>query len=218
MTRINELLKVLFVVLLNLSSFSRHWVQSLAFLPKSTSRCSHLFLGSSSRRHTPPENAWNKEHLIHGAQEIHEDTDDEVLDAEQAAAWDAHDCTDPGMEAAAGLRAVMMAQEMAHRKRHEQALHPATQPILQTKANDDGTKVVEWNDEEHLIHGAIHIHEETDQEVLDSERDAVWDAHDCSDPGMEAAAEERAVMLANEMAHRLREQALEKKEKSQSAP
>lgn len=45
-----------------------------------------------------------------------------------------------------------------------------------------------WNDEEHMIHGAKDIHEETDDELKESEEAAA-----SNDPGMEAASEERAV-------------------------
>ncbi len=65
----------------------------------------------------------------------------------------------------------------------------------------------EMANEKHLIHGASEIHEETEEELKESEAQAAWDAHDCDDPGMEAACEERAVMLANEMARKLKEKA-----------
>ena len=44
-------------------------------------------------------------------------------------------------------------------------------------------------------------------ELKESEAQAAWDAHDCSDAGMEAAMMERSVMLANEMAHKMKEKA-----------
>ena len=118
-------------------------------------------------------------------------TDD---DDRAAAAWDAHDCNDPGMEGAAEERAVMLAEEMLHE--------------LQQKQD----KTNEWNDQ-HLAHGAANVHEESNQELKASEDAAAWDAHDCNDAGMEAAAEERAVMLANEFMHdmKLKQQQQKKK-------
>jgi hypothetical protein len=61
-----------------------------------------------------------------------------------------------------------------------------------------------WLDQ-HLAHGAKEIHEETEEEIIESEIAAAIDAHDSIDAGMEAAAEERAVMLAAEMAKRIKE-------------
>lgn len=61
-----------------------------------------------------------------------------------------------------------------------------------------------WN-EEHLAHDASEIHEETAAELKESEEAAAWDAHDAPDAGMEAAAEERAVMLAAELVHKMKE-------------
>jgi hypothetical protein len=97
------------------------------------------------------------------------------------------------MEAACEERAVMLANEMAHKLKEKAA--------EQSEQEKD-----EWN-EKHLIHGASEIHEETEEELKESEAQAAWDAHDCDDPGMEAACEERAVMIANEMAHKLKEKA-----------
>lgn len=57
---------------------------------------------------------WNDTHLAHGWQQVHEEDADELLESEQAAAMDAHDDTDPGMEAAAEERAVMLAAELIH--------------------------------------------------------------------------------------------------------
>lgn len=141
------------------------------------------------------DSSWEDEHMIHGASEIREETDDELKEAEEMAVWDAFDAaSDPGMEAASEERAVMLANEMAH-KLKEQA-------SKQTKQQEEN----EWN-KEHLIHGAGEIHEETDEELAEAEAEAAWDAHDCSDPGMEAAMMERSVMLANEMAHKMKEKA-----------
>ena len=56
---------------------------------------SSLFLSSSKK------NSWDEDHLAHGVSEIHEETEEELLESEIAAAWDAHDAPDAGMEAAA---------------------------------------------------------------------------------------------------------------------
>ena len=74
-------------------------------------------------------------------------------------------------------------------------------PLLMTMTDDDDDRVVNesW-EEQHLIHDSSEIHEENDDEMLDSEVWAAFDAHDCDDPGMEAAVMERAVMMAAQMA------------------
>ena len=128
---------------------------------------------------------------------LHEETDDEVRLSEDAAALDAADCSDAGMEAVAEERAVMLANEIFHKKQEEKEKRGA--------AGDANTKDG-WV-EEHLVHGANQIHEETDDELRETEEMAAADAADCSDPGMEAAMEERAVMLAQEMAHKMKEKA-----------
>jgi len=79
---------------------------------------------------------------------------------------------------------------------------------LGNTAKDD-----QWN-EEHLIHGAKEIHIDTESELKEAEEEAAMDAHDCSDPGMEAVAEERAVMLAQELAQTLKDQAKSKRKES----
>jgi len=131
----------------------------------------------------PKKNDWNDAHVAHNKAEVHEETDQELLDSENTAAWDAHDCNDAGMEAAAEERAVIMAHELMHQKLHPEETH---------------NKSKEWNDQ-HLAHNVAEIHQETQDEVHDSEEAAAWDAHDAPDAGMEAAAEERAVMLAAEL-------------------
>jgi hypothetical protein len=138
------------------------------------------------------------EHLAHGIGEVHEENDAELLESERAAVEDAYDISDSGMEAAAEERAVMLAHEMIHEMKHRKKQ-------AATETSDD-----KWI-EEHLAHDISEIHEETNAELLESERAAVEDAHDISDAGMEAAAEERAVMLANELIHEMREKALKKK-------
>jgi hypothetical protein len=146
-------------------------------------------------------NAWGEEHLIHGAQEIHEYSDQELLQAEQDAALDAYDLSDAGMEAVMEERAVILANEMAHKLK---MLANKVAHKIKEEAQDNN----EWR-EKHLIHGVQEIHEDSDQEFLQAEQDGVLDAYDLSDLGMEAAMEERAVMLANEMAHKLKEKAQE---------
>ena len=162
----------------------------------STRKARMSFLAKSS-------NDWNEKHLIPGASEIHEETEEELRESETAAAFDAHDCNDPGMQAAMEQRALMMAQEIAHQLK-EKALQQ------DSVAESIKNKMENWN-EEHLIHGAHEIHEETDAELRESEDAAAIDAHDCSDPGMEAAMEQRAVMLARELAHKMKEQAKAKR-------
>ena len=139
---------------------------------------------------------WNDQPLAHNIGEVHEETLSELQESEDAAAWDAHDCDDEGMEAAAEERAVMIAAEMMHKMKEQK--------------KSDGGKTDNWNNE-HLAHGVADVHEENAQEMLDSEDAAAWDAHDCSDAGVEAAAEERAVMLAAEMTNRLKDSATKKK-------
>jgi hypothetical protein len=135
--------------------------------------------------------SWQEQHMIHGAAEIHEENDYEVLKSEYWAAFDAHDCDDSGMEAAVMERAVIIAAEMAH-NRKEKAINPSVEDTPSSKKD-------KWA-EEHMIHGESEIHEENDYEMLMSEYWAAFDAHDCDDPGMEAAVMERAVMMASEMA------------------
>lgn len=137
---------------------------------------------------------FDDEHLAHGLAEVHEETNEELLESERAAAEDAHDSIDAGMEAAAEERAVMIAHDMIHK------MKGGEQPKTNSK----------WS-EEHLAHGIAQVHEETDEELLESEQAAAQDAHDSMDAGMEAAAEERAVMLANELIHEMREKALKNK-------
>jgi hypothetical protein len=156
------------------------------------------------------EGEWKDEdHMIHSAADIHEDTPDELREEEELAAWDAHDCSDAGMEAAAEECTLMMDQEIAH-KMHKEALYKKKKnPVAATAS--DANKKKDWN-EEHLIHGAAKIqHEDTTHELREEEDLVARDAHSCNDTGMEAAAEERAVMLAQEMAHKLHEDALKQK-------
>ena len=111
--------------------------------------------------------------------------DNDLRQAEDDAAFDAHDCPDAGMEAAAEERAVMMAESMHLKPKHE--IHAE-----QTSSADEAAVP------------APHISMEKvgNAELEQAEEDAAYDAHDCSDAGMEAAAEERAVMMAYEMAEK----------------
>eukprot|EP00978_Attheya_sp_CCMP212_P015325 scaffold39546_cov62-Attheya_sp.AAC.3 len=72
--------------------------------------------------------------------------------------------------------------------------HPHGEPFSSNEENEENE-----NDNKHPV--VFEIHEETNEELLLSEEAAAQDAHDCSDPGMEAAAMERAVMLAAQLAH-----------------
>jgi hypothetical protein len=136
---------------------------------------------------------------------IHEETDDELRNSEDLAAIDAADCSDAGMEAVAEERAVMLANEMAHKKQQQQ----------QKKDDKKKSDKSQWN-EQHLVHGADKIHEETDDELRETEDAAAVDASDSSDAGIEAAMEERAVMLAREMAHKIKEEAAKKKKENKA--
>jgi len=91
------------------------------------------------------------------------------------------------------------------RQQQQRELDPVS--LLAAAPNKDDINK-KW-EEEHLIHGAKEIHEETDEELREAEQAAAVDASDVSDAGMEAAMEERAVMLANELAHKLKKDAEE---------
>jgi hypothetical protein len=158
-----------------------------AFFPSSRMRTSSRIMPFLSKT-TDAE--WNEEHIVHGAANIHEETDSELLESEFLAALDAHDSIDAGMEAAAEERAVMMANEMAKK------LKNSSESLSSAERRRD-----EWN-KEHL-----HYHEEREQDLLEAEEMAAFDAHDCSDPGMEAAAEERAVMMAQDMVRKIKHKA-----------
>ena len=115
--------------------------------------------------------------------------DDDLRQAEDDAAFDAHDCPDAGMEAAAEERAVMMAESMHLKPKHE--IHAE-----KTFATDESVPAPH-----------ISMDKVSNAEVEQAEEDAAYDAHDCSDAGMEAAAEERAVMMAYEMTEKKKEEA-----------
>lgn len=136
--------------------------------------------------------SWNDAHLARGLDEVREPDATELLESEQEAVVDAHDTLDAGMEAAAEERAVMWAAEMTHHmKNHPPRGRPGTD------------RRDEWNDA-HLAHGIADVHEEDATELRESEEMAAVDAHDAPDAGMEAAAEEWAVMLAAEFTHKLK--------------
>ena len=107
--------------------------------------------------------------------------DDSILDAEDAAAIDAHDVSDAGMEGAAMERAVIMAEKFKrdHQRKEQNVTADKSSEVKQTTSNHHGT-----NDSDYL---------------LEAEEDAAFDAHDLSDAGMEAASMERAVMMAEDM-------------------
>jgi len=140
---------------------------------------------------------WNRIHVARGIASVHEEDDTELRESEESAAWDAHGAPDAGMEAAAEEWGVMLAADLTHRSK--------TGSITRNDGNDDRRKSVAdgWN----RAHLARCIRDVREDEMLASEEAAVVDAHDAPDAGIEAAAEERAVMLAAELAHALKEKA-----------
>eukprot|EP00557_Chaetoceros_sp_GSL56_P003709 CAMPEP_0176493872 /NCGR_PEP_ID=MMETSP0200_2-20121128/9777_1 /TAXON_ID=947934 /ORGANISM="Chaetoceros sp., Strain GSL56" /LENGTH=353 /DNA_ID=CAMNT_0017891557 /DNA_START=1209 /DNA_END=2267 /DNA_ORIENTATION=+ len=130
--------------------------------------------------------------IISLIQSSHQD----LYDSEEEAAFDAHDLSDAGMEAAAMERAVMMANNLKLPKKTE----------TKTKA-DQGTK--------EKVRTEANIQPSGDhQNLYEAEEEAAFDAHDLSDAGMEAAAMERAIMMANNLLRKKRE---ELKDKTESA-
>ena len=118
--------------------------------------------------------------------------DGSLFDAEEAAAIDAHDLSDPGMEAAAMERAVMLAAEYK-----EEQLKKQLEDRIISKPCNGGAALIKSIDEQYKEAGKSIV--ATDEEsLLDDEEAAAIDAHDVPDAGMEAAAMERAVMLAAE--------------------
>jgi hypothetical protein len=109
----------------------------------------------------------------------------DLYDAEEAAAMDAHDVSDPGMEGAAMERSAMLAEDLLHAKKGEKKANHK----LRAPKRSDG-KI-----------GRLYRYKSTiaHQEVYEAEEAAAFDAHDVSDAGMEAAAMERAVMMAADM-------------------
>lgn len=113
-----------------------------------------------------------------------DESDEEFSEAEEEAAFDAHDLSDAGMEAAAMERALMMAEE--YREAHS---HPK-----ETKPKNDSKDMTAESQKSIFRHGL----DESDDEFAEAEEEAAFDAHDLSDAGMEAAAMERALMMAEE--------------------
>lgn len=106
----------------------------------------------------------------------------DLFDSEEAAAFDAHDLSDPGMEAAAMERSAMLADKMVEDiKSSTKKRHPDTNP-----RRSDGNR------------GRLRLHKSilSHQDLYNAEEAAYVDAHDVSDSGMEAAAMERAVIMA----------------------
>lgn len=109
----------------------------------------------------------------------------DLFDSEEAAAVDAHDISDPGMEAAAMERSAMLAEKMIKEmKNAKKKTHPVEAP-----RRSDGNR------------GRLHLHKSilAHEDLYNAEEAAYVDAHDVSDAGMEAAAMERAVMLADDI-------------------
>ena len=131
----------------------------------------------------------------------------ELKESETAAALDAHGCSDPGMEAAAQERALIMNAEEIKMARPKQQSSFGTHD----KNKETSPKMNVWyNDKKHLNEGARHLQEDEEETVAElraAQDAAAWDAHDCSDPGIEAAMEERAVMLARELTQKLKKKA-----------
>ena len=117
--------------------------------------------------------------------------DGSLFDAEEAAAIDSHDISDPGLEAAAMERAVMLAEEYKEQQMKKNAIKRRSEPCK------GGAALINSLDEQQGKVRKIHL--STDDESLsDAEEAAAIDAHDLNDPGLEAAAMESAVMLAEE--------------------
>ncbi len=122
-------------------------------------------------------------------------SEDSLFDEEEAAAIDAHDISDPGMEAAAMERAVMLAAEYKEEQMKKNALKDNS--ISMSKPCIGGAALVKALDDQYKDVSTEDIVSD-EESLLDDEEAAAIDAHDVSDPGLEAAAMERAVMLAAE--------------------
>jgi hypothetical protein len=121
--------------------------------------------------------------------------EDSLFDEEEAAVIDAHDISDPGVEAAAMERAVMLAAEYKEQQMKKNTLNDNSISI--SKPCIGGAALIKALDEQYNEEGKeIRVNDE--ESLLDDEEAAAIDAHDVSDPGLEAAAMERAVMLAAE--------------------
>ncbi len=121
--------------------------------------------------------------------------EDSLFDEEEAAVIDAHDISDPGMEAAAMERAVMLVAEYKEQQMKKNALKDHS--ISMSKPCIGGTALAKALDDQYKDVSTEDIVND-EESLLDDEEAAAIDAHDVSDPGLEAAAMERAVMLAAE--------------------
>ena len=121
------------------------------------------------------------------------DVDDSLFDAEEAAAVDSHDLSDPGLEGAAMERAVMLAEEYKEQqlKKKKDIKRSSSEPCV------GGAALIRSLDEQNDKVRATNLSTD-DESLLDAEEAAAIDAHDVNDSGLEAAAMERAVMLAEE--------------------
>lgn len=134
------------------------------------------------------------------------DVDNSLFDAEEAAAIDSHDLSDPGLEAAAMERAVMMAEEYKQQQLKKKDMERSSEPCV------GGAALIRSLDEQNdkVVREA---NMSTDDESLfEAEEAAAIDAHDVNDSGLEAAAMERAVMMAEEF----KEQQMKKKGKNRA--
>ena len=155
-------------------------------------------------------------------------SDETLFDAEEAAAIDAHDVSDAGVEGAAMERAVIMAAEFKEEQQkkievedeHMTSFFDKSKTLLRDfmrrNLNRDMMKVkdAEANFAHDLSDIAAMEHanevlllddeEENDitdindMSLFDAEEAAALDAHDVSDAGVEGAAMERAVIMAAE--------------------
>jgi len=153
-------------------------------------------------------------------------SDDTLFDAEEAAAIDAHDVSDAGVEGAAMERAVIMAAEFKEEQQknieveheHMTSFFDKSKTLLRDfmrrNLNRDMMKVkdaeanfahdlsdiaaMEHANEVLLDEEEDDITDINDMSLFDAEEAAALDAHDVSDAGVEGAAMERAVIMAAE--------------------
>mmetsp|Transcript_24628 Transcript_24628/g.51116 ORF Transcript_24628/g.51116 Transcript_24628/m.51116 type:complete len:241 (+) Transcript_24628:75-797(+) len=133
-----------------------------------------------SVKDSPKIDGQTKSIFRHGLDE----SDEEFSEAEEEAAFDAHDLSDAGMEAASMERALMMAEEYRDAHSHQK----------EKKPKNDSKDMSAESKKSIFRHGL----DESDDEFAENEEEAAFDAHDLSDSGMEAAAMERALMMAEE--------------------
>jgi len=131
--------------------------------------------------------------------------DDSLFDSEEAAAIDAHDLNDPGLEGAAMERAVMLAEEYKEQQLKKKEMDRRNEPCV------GGAALINSLEEQHAEVRKTAFTTDEDS-LLDAEDAAAIDAHDLSDSGLEAAAMERAVMLAEEY----KEQQIKKNKKKRT--